>query len=225
MNLQNQKQTTVPNIAQRFGRTGRKVFFLLGIIVVFGCITVNVNFPESAVQRAADDFVDDLYGSPEEEKKPSKRPSTSWWSGELFASALAADINAPGREPKFRTPNTKKYIDQLKARRKELNKLKEAGVVGETIDGDLAIKDSKNTTPEIKKFVDEENRIREKLFETVAEDNQMGRSGIKSIRGKMSKALQRRSPKGTWIEDENGWSKKTTEPERRKRNSGSTDND
>ena len=192
-----------------FGNFLKKGLMLLGVAAAFGCITVNVNFPESAVQRAADDFVKDIYGSPEGEKKSSKKsPSSSFWNGVLFSSAYAADINAPGREPRFDTPNAKKIIDQMRSRKDELNRLKSAGIVGETIDGDLAIKDSAKATPEIKKFVDSENSIREKLYDTVAEDNQMGRNGGKVIRKTMSKSLRNNSPSGSWIEDEGGWTRK-----------------
>ncbi len=50
--------TTQMNVL-RFGSA--KLVSLLTAILLAACITVNVNFPESAVQRAADNFVQDLY--------------------------------------------------------------------------------------------------------------------------------------------------------------------
>ncbi|MEW6056923.1 MAG: DUF1318 domain-containing protein [Bdellovibrionota bacterium] len=54
------KQARVKRNASLFG----KGFGLLAALALISCVTVHVNFPESAVQRAADDFVRDLYGSP-----------------------------------------------------------------------------------------------------------------------------------------------------------------
>src|SRR5579872_4764189 len=44
-----------------FGKPIGKILAITIATLVTSCITVNVNFPESAVQRAADDFVQDLY--------------------------------------------------------------------------------------------------------------------------------------------------------------------
>ena len=98
------KNKTLKKRVNPFGKNGlRKLGFLLTFSIL-GCVTVHVNFPESAVQRAADDFVRDIYKgttevagantpSAEEEaaevKKTvlkAKTPSKSKKSGKLPAS-------------------------------------------------------------------------------------------------------------------------------------------
>ena len=121
----------------------------LGVLslIFSSCVTVNVNFPESAVQKATDDYVKDLYRAKEKGKSsptapasaPSERPQT-WLVlpnllGDLIASAQAADVNF--------TVTSGKAMDILasqKGRIQEILAQKRAGLIGETKDGHVAVR-------------------------------------------------------------------------------------
>src|SRR3954470_20952661 len=57
------------------------------------CVTVNVNFPESAVQKATDDYVRDLYRAKEKGKPaaPAAKKESSFEMPSLINSAMADD--------------------------------------------------------------------------------------------------------------------------------------
>lgn len=200
----------------------KKTLALGLILAAFGCITVNVNFPESAVQHAADDFVNDLYNdksstptaqtadptvTPKSKKSHHKKAVPSEPTGfqfDLFSSAMAAEIDPPS-EPNFHTPGAEKIVEQIRPLIPEIKKYKQMGVFGETIDGDLVIKDQKKADARAKEVEKEERSLRKKLYETLADDNH---TNVKIIRKTMSKSLREHSPPGTWIEDESGWHQK-----------------
>ena len=58
----------------------------LGICLV-ACVTVNVYFPESAAERAADIFIKDVYGEDSSERNDSTAPAGSEPQGALDLNA------------------------------------------------------------------------------------------------------------------------------------------
>src|SRR4051794_12095177 len=74
------------------------LIFSLALLSAAACVTVNVNLPEAAVQKASDDYVREIYRPRDRARgtgpaaEPSKAP-TSWNlpTVSFFTTALAAE--------------------------------------------------------------------------------------------------------------------------------------
>lgn len=186
---------------------------LLGVALA-ACVTVNVNFPESVVQRAADDYVRDLYKAKEKGKSgtpagtPSTKPSASR-SFSLISEAYAEE----GVSFRANTPGALEIRSRQAARLDEIQSQKKAGVLGESKDGTLVLKKGDGLKPllkqKIEKLVAAENKDREALYEEILSANNLGDSQKATIQRSFSRSFQGASPSGTWIESPEGeWNQK-----------------
>lgn len=133
------------------------------------CVTVNVNFPESAVQRAADDFVRDLYkgttavASADEKQtasdaasmKDSMKKSSKKKSGKLPAGSPAEPEKKPTTyhfslidsayaievDARFKddTPRALSLKRKMESRASQIHSWKEKGAICETMQGILKL--------------------------------------------------------------------------------------
>jgi hypothetical protein len=161
-------------------------------IVLVGCITVNVNFPESAVQKAADDFVNDLYkGSSTvavDTQEPSAKsvksqikkknkiqktnPTTNGAeNGFLNLELFSLIPSAYAQELHTDFPQAIAVKTRMKSRMQELQNLKTTGIICEARDGLVKIKDASKATKENKELVATENKDREELYSAIPEAN------------------------------------------------------
>jgi uncharacterized protein YdbL (DUF1318 family) len=219
-----------------FSPTHNSVLGLASGVLLVGsaCVTVNVNFPESAVQKATDDYVRDLYRakergkapasenaatpaepeaspspSPSPSKKSQKKPTTKSVTTssiwDLIPSAEAAEADL-----NFRVDSDKsmKIRDRLAGRLDEVLTQKKAGVLGETNDGLLFLKSpeklKKLLTKKVETLVADENKDREELYEEVAASNKVSKNRIKDIQKSFARSFQAESPSGTWVQDGDG---------------------
>ncbi len=137
-------------------------------VAIAGCVTVNVNFPESAVQRAADSFVKDLYqpapaapqvdaavGSAQVKnsvKKVSKKKSTNAPANPVPSAPVKAGTEpstwlisfglaeAYAQEINTSSPKAATIKARMKDRVAEISLWKAKGAVCETADGMLVFK-------------------------------------------------------------------------------------
>lgn len=193
-------------------------------LLVLSCITVNVNFPETAVQRAADDFVHDLYSNPPTEKS-SEGTFYRFYFPKKFeikvgiSEAYAQVINT-------QTPKTKKIKARMAKRVKKISLLKKEGILGESVDGNLVLKNPQKAAKyekyglkKTQKLIEQENEDREELYEEIEEANKLSDKNHSRIRKIFGKAFQNNSPKGTWIEDADGnWDQKKASPKAKEKN-------
>ena len=172
------------------------------------CVTVNVNFPESAVQKETDDFVRDLYRA-KEKGKASPAPSA------FLRFNLINEAYAGPAEGNFSVNSAKalQIRDKMSGRVEEILNQKRAGVLGETIDGMLTIKGRDKLKPllagKVEKLVADENSDRSDLYAEVARANGLDKGRIKDIQRSFARSFQAESPSGTWVQDPDGkWSQK-----------------
>lgn len=208
-----------PSVRRRNFKT--PVLAAITLTILSACVTVNVHFPESSVQRAADDYVRELYQSKEKgSAKPGAEATTppkKTGDGtphsrlsprfELIPSAWAdADF-------KVNSPRAQEILARQKSRIGDLDKYKQKGVIGETKDGLILLKDSsKLKRLEMKKIDDLivlENQDREALYADIVDTNGANRVLPELVRKTFSRSFQGLSPTGTWIEDESSaWNRK-----------------
>lgn len=184
---------------------------MAGALGVVSCVTVNVNFPESTVQKATDDYVKDLYRA-KEKGKPQASPipsaSSSFleklnWIQPAYA-AEAFNLNFAELGP---------IKERQVARVSEILELKRSGSVGENRSGMLEIRGKDKIKPlllkKIEKTVHEENQDRDALYKLVLKKNGQPQSHYEKLAQSFAKSFQAESPSGTFVQGEDGsWSQK-----------------
>jgi len=196
------------NLKSSVHHHGSRLAALITLGSLAACITVNVNFPESAVQRAADDFVRDLYKSSENKvadaskenidkdasdvkenvrgnktpvkKKPIKAPASEapkapnneHTSFNLFDAIIPS---AHAVELIMDSPKEQQIQARMASRVEKLKSLKEKGVICETPDAMIRIKDPKKATDisSVSSLVEKENQDREDLYNEVQKTNHL----------------------------------------------------
>lgn len=205
------KMQTKHPLANRYG----KFSVLIVLCAIMSCVTVNVNFPESAVERAANDFVNDLYKKAgkkapnettaatkdadaiknkkkkkknSESAKPANEPTT--FRFELITSAYAQELNT-------RTSTANKIQSEMATRLGEINKLKTSGAICEKVDGFLRLKDaSKASNPAAaNQLIQQENDARRRLFDEIKSANPNVQKEM--VVNKFSAAFRRAVPNST----------------------------
>jgi uncharacterized protein YdbL (DUF1318 family) len=180
-------------------------------VALSGCVTINVNFPEGAAQKASDDFVKELYrardrnGGSEPSTTPS--PSAAWWHGLILAEALADESF------KVSSPKSLQLRERMRKRLDELLTYKRAGQIGEDNLGLLVIRGREQMKPilvkKLEKLVGDENTDRAELYAEVARLNALKPSNMKDVGRTFSHSFQAESPSGTWVQSDGGdWSQK-----------------
>lgn len=208
---------------------------LLAIVAgVFACVTVNVNFPESAVQEATDNYVRDLYeakergkpapahsaspGQPEAQAGSGQQSSIGLnWAQSLAENmGLIATAHADAVNGRLETvnPKTEEIKQRLRGRVSEIITQKHSGVLGEGNDGLLVIKNPQKLSPllkkKIEKLVEDENSDRNDLYAEIMKINQMPSGRHDALTRSFARSFQAASPLGTWIQDESGaWTQKS----------------
>lgn len=154
---------------------------LSAVLALAACVTINVYFPAAAAERAAERFVEDVLSEPREEgslSNPFSLPIEV-----LRTAALGAlDLLVPSAQAQQKAEieiNTPQ-INAIKARmaerqRQSLASLFDAGAVGFTADGFVAIRDraavplSERRT--LESVVADENRDRKAVYREIAVAN------------------------------------------------------
>lgn len=178
-------------------------------------MTVNVNFPEAAVQQATDDYVQDLYKEKEKGRaQPSPKPSKISWSGFLLHEAFAAESGVGELKIKVDSPKAHEIRDRQIARLDKIHDAKAAGQLGETNTGFLSLEHGgAKLAPALKTklepLVDVENKDRKALYDEILVTNGYTPSRLIDLEKSFSRSFQAHSASGTWLQDETGkWSQK-----------------
>jgi len=169
------------NDMERF--TMKKINTALIISTLFllaACVTINVYFPAAAAERAAEQFVGDVLGEPNEEGSLFD-PIDLLEETLLLAATGVFDMLVPSAhaqqaEIDINTPQ----INSIKARmaqrqRSSLNSLFDAGAIGFSMDGLITIRD-RSAVPlserrNLESVVADENRDRKAVYREIAVAN------------------------------------------------------
>ncbi|MCB0414023.1 MAG: DUF1318 domain-containing protein [Bdellovibrionales bacterium] len=191
----------------------KKVIIGLIAIALVSCVTVNVHFPEGAVQKAADDYVKELYRVKEEEKKQTEKSSYYVFPGKsIIVSISFISLANAAPEMKVNTTKAQAILKNQASRLAKIDKYKSMGVLGENSNGMLVVKDpsklKKLEQKMIDKLVSEENEDRKDLYSEVMNANNIGAGQKSQVISSFSKSFIENSPKGTWVEKDGAWSQK-----------------
>ncbi|MCM2277772.1 MAG: YdbL family protein [Oligoflexia bacterium] len=186
-----------------------------GLLPVTGCLTLNVNLslPEAAVQRATDDFVRDLYRAKEKDSAPAAKPVEAPKPAALRLEDLLLPTAHAADSLKLDSPKALELRDKLAANVEEIIAQKRAGVLGESNDGMLVLKDAGKLKPllqkKVQKLVSDENALRVQFYDEVLKSNGLESARLQGIKESFGRSFQSQSPSGTWMQDAEGkWGQK-----------------
>ena len=189
----------------------RLVLGVLGCLLA-ACVTVNVYFPASAAERAADIIVRDVYDAGEPAPQPSSMRLPAWRDGLVAvldwlvpaAAAQQPDIN-------ISTPAIASLRKAMEARHAQLRPYYASGAIGMQADGLIVLRDPKPLPLEarnlVKKLVADENADRNRLYAEVAQANAHP-EWEPDIRRIFAASWVQNAPAGWWYQNGGTWSQK-----------------
>lgn len=178
--------------------------------VFAGCITVNIYFPAPEVRRAAEQIVDETWGSIEPTSATPRAESrdTSWrWPFSMSAAyAQDVDINVS-------TAAIRALKDQMRARAGQLKPFLDKGALGIDNGGMLTLRQLEGVPlreqATVRRLVEAENRDRQTLYEEIAKANEFGADRVDDIRRIFAETWIQKAEKGWPIQKQDGsWTTK-----------------
>lgn len=158
----------------------RNVWLTLALVLVpVACVTINVYFPAAAAERAAEQFVDQVFGEMPIERKPTKpepAPVPGHSPGAMLLDLAVPSAQAQEANINIQTPQIQAIQARMKQRFGEtLSAHFESGALGLTRDGMVAVRDA-SAVPmaqraAVNTAVADENRDRAAVYREIAVAN------------------------------------------------------
>ena len=206
----------------------RSIVIGLGCAAVLAaCITINVYFPEAAVKELSQQIEDEVQktaaGEPAPAPEPTPTPVAQSEGGEpesllAFILSLGATTAYAAQDqvaaPEITNPAIRKIIDSRAARLDAINALKAKGVVGESNQALLVIRNldaiqGLKERADAQKLVKDENADREQLFKEIAAAKNVDLAQLPQIRATYAETLRDKAHPGDWIQLPDGtWEQK-----------------
>jgi uncharacterized protein YdbL (DUF1318 family) len=193
-------------------------------MMLAACVTVNVYFPASAAEKAADRIIDQVYGAPStppaagaEKGKEQSRLLESQAPRQLLAAAGSVlDFLLPRAEAQqpdinISTPAIRALIGSLESRHGSLEPYYGSGAVGLTDDGMIEVRDL-NAVPlpernAVRKLVADDNADRARLYAEIAKAN--GKPEWEAdIRKTFAQRWIAKAKSGWYVKSGGGWKQK-----------------
>jgi uncharacterized protein YdbL (DUF1318 family) len=172
--------TRTPSDKEHMMKKLNAALVLSVLFTLAACVTINVYFPAAAAERAADKFVGDVLGEPNEEGSlfnPLELPDdVILIAATTLIDFLVSDAHAQQAEIEINTPQ----INAIKARmaqrqRQHLDSMFDAGAIGFSSDGLVTIRDRAavplSERRSLESVVADENRDRKAVYREIAVAN------------------------------------------------------
>ena len=175
-------------------------------VLAIACVTINIYFPEAAVQKTAEEIVDEVRKSEEEGKKKQEKDIVQ--SSFSFIPAAYAQ-----EEERVSTPKIRALKQALKEKEPLLQPLFEKGNIGEANDGFIQIRSEDDLSlkekADVRRLTKEVNSDRENLYTEVAKALNIEESQIPRIQKIFAKRWIENSRPGWWVQKDDGeWIRK-----------------
>ncbi len=195
----------------------KKTGFLLIIMVfvVASCVTVNIYFPASAVQKAADLIVEDIRGVEKIQEKPKEKKQDK-------ESSLIKDSKKFSFGPaeayaqidiEVSTPAIRALKQSLKERFPQLKPYYDMGAIGENNKGLIEMRDVSGLNlkqkAEINRLLEQENKDRNALYTEILNANKFGKEVLPEIQKIFANSWKESSLANWWVQKESSeWERK-----------------
>ena len=191
-----------------------KAMTIFFVLFLTACVTVNIYFPSSAVQKAADEIVDEIRierGKKQEPKDKIKQ------EGMLIKESLLSLLTVSEAYAQINievsTPAIRALKDTMRGRFQYLQPFYLRGAIGENKDGYVEIRDiaglNLKEKSDLQNLVNQENRDRQSLYIEIIKANKFGNEVLPQVQKIFANSWRDKSMAGWWIQDDNGqWRKK-----------------
>ena len=188
---------------------------MIGLLVVYvlACVTVNIYFPATAVEKTAEEIVKDVRG----EQKPDQGTPGEPRSG-LFRPFVVLNLAMPPhahaqQELQVSNPAIRALKASMKERYGQLVTYLKSGTIGEDGRGMLAIRDTGGldlkAQASVRRLVEAENKDRAQLYDEVTRALNIDPSQKSRVAEIFAAKWQESAPKGTWVQQSDGtWVRK-----------------
>lgn len=192
-------------------------------LVAAACLTINVYFPEAQIKDLSQQIEDAVKKQAAEQagtQEPAppaetpKEPGASSSLLDLLVGATPAYAAEGVAQPEISNPAIRKIIDARAARLADVNKYKAMGVIGESNQALLEIRNLEAVSDlraraEVQRLVKAENADREQLFKEIAAAKNVDLSQLPKIRETYAATLRQDARPGDWIQMPDGsWKQK-----------------
>jgi len=199
--------------------------FTAALLAVGACVTINVYFPEKAIEDLSQQIEEEVQKKAQEidqgepatdEQGAEPQGETQGGTSGLFDTLLgispvyAADVPAP----EVSNPAIRKIIDSRAARAGRLDEFKAMGVIGENNQALVEVRSLDTIADlrqrsEVQRLVRAENEDRERLFQEIAAAKNVDLSQLPRIRETYAATLRANAAPGQWIQMPDGeWKEK-----------------
>lgn len=181
------------------------------------CVTVNIYFPAPEVREAAEQIVEETWGSPAAAPAPAlPGPQSRLLRGLVLAAGALlspAEAHAADVDVNVSTASIRALKESMRTRAAQLKPHLASGLVGIDRDGKLVERDGSGadlaTKAKVRRLVDAENRDREALYREIATANNYGSERVGDIRRIFAQTWKDKAEAGWWIQDASGaWKRK-----------------
>jgi uncharacterized protein YdbL (DUF1318 family) len=198
-------------------KTMRAAAIFCTILVIGACVTINVYFPAAAAEQAAEKFVGDVLGEPQEDSSLFD-PLDESREFFLLAANGVLDFLVPSAQAQqakidINTPQINAIKSRMaKRQRDSLNAFFDAGATGFSSDGFVKIRDrsavSLSDRRNLESIVADENRDRSAVYREIAVANGHP-EWEKDIQQTFAKEWSAKARKGWYYQDAGGtWKQK-----------------
>lgn len=183
------------------------------VLLIPGCITVNIYFPAPEVRRAAEQIVEETWGDgsgPAAATPTTPGDSGSFWMSPFMPSAAYAQADV---DIDVSTAAIRALKQQMKSRAAQLKPYLDQGRLGIDNNGMLAVRNLDGVPlreqATVRRLVEAENRDRETLYEEIAKANNFGADRVPDIRKIFAETWTQKAEKGWPVQKSDGsWTKK-----------------
>lgn len=200
--------------------THRFSFSVLAVLVlIVGCVTVNVYFPAAQVENTAEKIVDEVYQEKKEppQQGPAEKPQSLNERGIFHSIARLARFGPAQAFAEEATTVSNATIrglkNQIGQRHQELLPYYRQGQVGIDKDGYLNVRGTSGLglqqVASLKRLVNADNAARRQLYEEVAKALNLKPNQVPQVRQIFSKQWRDKAEAGWAVQADNGqWGRK-----------------
>ena len=187
-------------------------FMCFAVFLVAACVTVNIYFPAAAIQKAADQIVDDVTGT-EGEQKPEKKSDTQSRLIDKLKDINLGPKEAYAQDINVSTPAIRNMRKSMRESFRELKPFYVRGNVGENKSGFVEIRSTSGLNlkekADVARLVDQMNKSRTALYAEVVKANKLDSNSLQQVQKIFANSWRNKSRTDWWIQNDNGeWEKK-----------------
>ena len=190
---------------------------MLLVVVLVSCVTINIYFPAAAVEKAAEQIVDEIRsnnGNQPEQPMPEKSPVDEKGGQQGFRIDFVRSADAAQKlDINVSTSTIRGLKKSMKKRFPKLVDVYQRGFIGEGTDGLLHLRQkdklSLKKRARLTKLVAAENADRQALYEEIVRANRLGADAAPKVAAVFARTFRDKARKGWWIQDDDGnWLRK-----------------